>query len=186
MAGQDDKPRSTRGSSLKDDSTEQGLDRVISGRHLDDQYHGHESYTDTKAEGDIENEEGDEEEGEGEGEGEGDHGEKKSDEADLSRDGSATGEVDLEKDQVEDDDAIPGGGVLGAPVDDKDLEAGNLEKSKTSNSKRSRKDPNLVSWKGPDDPENPKNWPLNRKWAATLVGKNGFRSAKVNHLIDFS
>lgn len=181
MAGQDDKPRSTRGSSLKDDSTAQGLNRVISGRHLDDQYHGQESYADTKSERDIENEEEDEEEGEGEG----GHGEKNSDEADLSRDGSATGEADLEKDQVEDDDAIPGGGVLGAPVDDKDLEAGNLEKSKTSNSKRSRKDPNLISWKGPDDPENPKNWPLNRKWAATLVGKNDLRSVIVNHVVDF-
>ncbi|KAI9725592.1 MAG: hypothetical protein M1828_003080 [Chrysothrix sp. TS-e1954] len=30
-------------------------------------------------------------------------------------------------------------------------------------------DPNLVSWDGPDDPENPKNWSLKRKWIALLV-----------------
>ena len=26
-----------------------------------------------------------------------------------------------------------------------------------------------VSWDGPDDPENPKNWSFKRKWAATIV-----------------
>ncbi|KAL1637855.1 hypothetical protein SLS56_000412 [Neofusicoccum ribis] len=31
------------------------------------------------------------------------------------------------------------------------------------------KDPNLVSWDGPGDPANPKNWSLRRKWAACLV-----------------
>lgn len=31
------------------------------------------------------------------------------------------------------------------------------------------KDPNIVSWEGPDDPANPKNWPIRRKWAACLV-----------------
>lgn len=170
MSGQDNKPKSARGSSSKDESTEQGLNRVVSGRHLDDQYHGHESYTDTRPEKDIEHEEVDEED---------EHGEKKSDD-----DGSATGEGELEKDQIEDDDAVLEGGVLGAPVSNKDLEAGNLEKSKTSNSKRSKKDPNLITWKGPDDPENPKNWPLNRKWAATLVGKCGLRFAKVNERPD--
>ena len=28
---------------------------------------------------------------------------------------------------------------------------------------------NKVSWEGPDDPENPKNWSFKRKWAATIV-----------------
>ncbi|KAI1396269.1 hypothetical protein F4819DRAFT_143512 [Hypoxylon fuscum] len=31
------------------------------------------------------------------------------------------------------------------------------------------RDPNLVMWSGPDDPENPKNWSMGKKWAATLV-----------------
>ncbi|KAA6408368.1 MAG: MFS multidrug transporter [Lasallia pustulata] len=52
--------------------------------------------------------------------------------------------------------------------DTKDLEAGRppLEKKKTN---RSIKDPNLVTWDGPDDPANPKNWDKKHKWAATLV-----------------
>ncbi|KAM0472853.1 hypothetical protein ACHAPX_008530 [Trichoderma viride] len=29
-------------------------------------------------------------------------------------------------------------------------------------------DPNVVKWTGPDDPENPKNWLLKRKWAAVF------------------
>ncbi len=31
------------------------------------------------------------------------------------------------------------------------------------------KDVNLVTWDGPNDPENPKNWPFKRKWAATII-----------------
>ncbi|KAL8700614.1 MAG: hypothetical protein Q9201_005356 [Fulgogasparrea decipioides] len=31
------------------------------------------------------------------------------------------------------------------------------------------KDPNLVTWDGPADPQNPKNWSIKRKWAATFV-----------------
>ncbi|CAF9903865.1 MAG: hypothetical protein ALECFALPRED_003017 [Alectoria fallacina] len=50
-------------------------------------------------------------------------------------------------------------------LDTRDLEA-NLEKKQTT---RSIKDPNLVSWDSPDDPENPKNWTFGRKWAATIV-----------------
>ena len=30
-------------------------------------------------------------------------------------------------------------------------------------------DTNQVSWDGPKDPENPKNWSFKRKWAATIV-----------------
>jgi hypothetical protein len=56
--------------------------------------------------------------------------------------------------------------------DERDVEANpRLEKSKTSKSGRSTRDPNLVGWEGPDDPENPKNWANRRKWAATFVGE---------------
>ncbi|KAF2769989.1 MFS general substrate transporter [Teratosphaeria nubilosa] len=44
-----------------------------------------------------------------------------------------------------------------------------LKRSQTNRSNRSQKDPNLVSWEGSDDPENPKNWKNSRKWAAVLV-----------------
>ena len=36
-------------------------------------------------------------------------------------------------------------------------------------SSRSIEDPNLVSWDGPDDPKNPKNWSFKMKWAATII-----------------
>jgi len=51
---------------------------------------------------------------------------------------------------------------------DRDLEEGRpkLDKKTTT---RSIKDPNLVTWDGPDDPTNPKNWGIGRKWAATIV-----------------
>lgn len=39
---------------------------------------------------------------------------------------------------------------------------------RSSKSQRER-DPNMVSWNGPDDPENPKNWTMRRKWMAVLV-----------------
>jgi multidrug resistance protein len=36
-------------------------------------------------------------------------------------------------------------------------------------SRRSTKDPKLVTWEGPDDPDNPHNWPKHRRWASTLL-----------------
>ncbi|OWP06451.1 MFS multidrug transporter [Marssonina coronariae] len=55
----------------------------------------------------------------------------------------------------------------------RDVEAGpRLETSKSTRSvrsARSARDPNLVSWDGPDDKRNPKNWSYRRKWAATLI-----------------
>lgn len=38
-----------------------------------------------------------------------------------------------------------------------------------SKSGRSDRDPNIVTW-ARDDPENPKNWSMKRKWAATFIG----------------
>lgn len=44
-----------------------------------------------------------------------------------------------------------------------------LEKVKSTRSRRSAREPNLVGWEGLEDPQNPKNWPTRRKWAATLI-----------------
>ena len=30
-------------------------------------------------------------------------------------------------------------------------------------------DPNLVQWDGPNDLENPQNWPAGRKWLITII-----------------
>lgn len=57
-------------------------------------------------------------------------------------------------------------GPFGMPVDDPELGDAALEKKHTT---KSIKDPNLVTWDGPDDPANPKNWGKKQKWAATLV-----------------
>ncbi|KAL4865826.1 hypothetical protein BDV12DRAFT_145095 [Aspergillus spectabilis] len=58
---------------------------------------------------------------------------------------------------------------------DHDLEANrqgptaDLEKSRTARSGQSRQDPKLVTWNGPDDPDNPKNWPMRKKWLIVLM-----------------
>lgn len=49
------------------------------------------------------------------------------------------------------------------PSKERDLEAGKDEPLAVP------KDPNLVTWDGPQDPENPKNWPNNIKWKYTLA-----------------
>ena len=55
-------------------------------------------------------------------------------------------------------------------------ENGDLEKRRTLSRQTTRKsirsqerDPNMVSWNGPDDPASPKNWKSSRKWIAVFV-----------------
>ncbi|KAH8889865.1 major facilitator superfamily transporter [Thozetella sp. PMI_491] len=49
----------------------------------------------------------------------------------------------------------------------RDVEVGSpLEQAATE---RSDRDPNLVTWDGPDDPCNPKAWPFAKKWAAITI-----------------
>jgi hypothetical protein len=66
--------------------------------------------------------------------------------------------------------------------DIRDIESG--PKLKTTKSRRSTKsiklrDPNLVTWEGPDDIENPKNWAFSRKWAATIIGTVFFQQYSI-------
>jgi hypothetical protein len=49
-----------------------------------------------------------------------------------------------------------------------DLEAVKLPVPNTDDEK-TPKDPNLVTWDGPQDPENPKNWPNKVKWRYTVA-----------------
>lgn len=53
-------------------------------------------------------------------------------------------------------------------LNQRDLEIG--EENEEGNKDGPNSDPNLVTWEGPDDPENPKNWKLNNKWAAVIIG----------------
>ncbi|MCJ1393860.1 hypothetical protein MMC18_006736 [Xylographa bjoerkii] len=110
-----------------------GLNRILSGQHLDDHSHYHHR--------DFEDDGGD-----------------SSDSEDTLNENEKDSQVAAEQK----------GEVPEETANVQDLEAGGaqLEKKKTS---RSVKDPNLVTWNGPDDPENPKNWARKRKWLATLV-----------------
>ncbi|MCJ1332201.1 hypothetical protein MMC10_008893 [Thelotrema lepadinum] len=77
--------------------------------------------------------------------------------------------VDGEEDGV---DEVPE--VREGIADVRDIEKGDneLEKKKTVKSVRSNRsirDPNEVTWDGPDDPLNPKNWAKRKKWTATFV-----------------
>jgi multidrug resistance protein len=48
-------------------------------------------------------------------------------------------------------------------------DAKSMGRKASTRSKRSEKDVNLVTWDGPADPMNPKNWSRQRKWAATIT-----------------
>lgn len=112
------------------------LNRLISGRHLDDHplYHGHSYHRDPNEEA-LEDSTSDD------------------DEELTEKDTNETG--DIEPGSSEDIVSEVRDGI----EDQRDVEAGpKLEKSRTTRSGRSARDPNLVSWNGPDDTENPKNW----------------------------
>ncbi|KAF2767896.1 MFS general substrate transporter [Teratosphaeria nubilosa] len=46
---------------------------------------------------------------------------------------------------------------------------GAIKRGVSTRSKKGEHDINLVTWDGPDDPDNPKNWPKKKKWLATLT-----------------
>lgn len=56
---------------------------------------------------------------------------------------------------------------------DCNLESGNHDAQKPSADEKPKeqesKDPNLIEWNGPDDPENPQNMPHWRKWVITMT-----------------
>ncbi|KAI0141116.1 MFS general substrate transporter [Hypoxylon sp. NC0597] len=53
---------------------------------------------------------------------------------------------------------------------DLDLEQGQPEeKTGIASIASNPSDPNLVSWAGPEDPENPKNWAFSKKWGAVFI-----------------
>lgn len=79
-------------------------------------------------------------------------------------------EVQSKDPSVEKDEAIEDGTVNERDVDlEKCQPQGELEKSRTTGTRHSPQDSKVVNWNGPDDPENPKNWPNRKKWAATVT-----------------
>ncbi|PMD13635.1 MFS multidrug transporter-like protein [Hyaloscypha hepaticicola] len=154
MADSHEKPRSSRsrhntsgaesrrsGASGSRASSPPGLTRYVSGHYIDDQaqYHDHRYHYHEKDEEAIED----------------GNGSLDTEETEDVSEGSSESIVPEVRDGIE---------------DERDVEAGpKLEREKTSRSRRSVRDPNLVTWEGPDDKANPKNWAFSRKWAATLV-----------------
>ncbi|KAG9591916.1 MFS multidrug transporter-like protein, partial [Aureobasidium melanogenum] len=129
------------------------LERLTSANFIDDHgvYHHH-------AESDYEQEGVEEEESEHDGS----HG--------LSQQSSSDLDTNKEKRALDEPDEVflePFGAETALDIEaQSEKDAPRLSRKSTS---KSVKDPNLVTWDGPDDPENPKNWGKGRKWAATLV-----------------
>ena len=49
------------------------------------------------------------------------------------------------------------------------IRGGTVKRGASTRSKKGEKDINLVTWDGPGDPDNPKNWPKAKKWRATIT-----------------
>lgn len=49
------------------------------------------------------------------------------------------------------------------------VRGGTVKRGASTRSKKGEKDINLVTWDGPGDPENPKNWTRKKKWLATIT-----------------
>lgn len=54
----------------------------------------------------------------------------------------------------------------------RDIEVGDSSQDEKDGPDAPPQDPNLVGWDGPDDPKFPKNWSINKKWAAVACGKS--------------
>lgn len=131
------------------------LHRIYSSGFTDDHglFHSHHDINEEKARQKASNEQGSAEEPKTSG---------------SSEDGS--------KEEVEEE-----GVIFGAIPAEHDLDQGAPEWHQTrgddpekglqrkASSRQEPKDPNLVTWDGPDDPENPKNWTMRRKWMATFI-----------------
>lgn len=49
------------------------------------------------------------------------------------------------------------------------IRGGPVKRGTSETSKKGNQDINLVSWDGPGDPDNPKNWPTKKRWLATIT-----------------
>ncbi|KAK3683201.1 hypothetical protein LTR37_020464 [Vermiconidia calcicola] len=49
------------------------------------------------------------------------------------------------------------------------VRGGTVRRGVSTKLKKGEKDVNLVTWDGPGDPDNPKNWPNKKKWVATIT-----------------
>ncbi|KAH7074271.1 MFS multidrug transporter-like protein [Paraphoma chrysanthemicola] len=90
-----------------------------------------------------------------------------SDDDDSGDDVDENEKSSIEKDEAAHENESTYEEIRGGIPYEHDVEAAPpLEKKKST---RSIRDPNLVTWDSDDDPKNPKNWSMKRKWAATLI-----------------
>lgn len=55
-------------------------------------------------------------------------------------------------------------------ITEKDIEReAQTPSSRRPSNQEPAKDPHLITWNGPDDPENPQNWPESKKWMVTIA-----------------
>jgi multidrug resistance protein len=64
--------------------------------------------------------------------------------------------------------SLDGATITPDPANQTDLEDGNITKAE-KREEVEELDPNVVSWDGPDDPQNPKNWTDKKKWTNVAV-----------------
>ncbi|KAF2867121.1 major facilitator superfamily domain-containing protein [Massariosphaeria phaeospora] len=87
--------------------------------------------------------------------------------SDSTSDGAETGEKDADGARQEGETTFEE--IRSGIPNERDGEAQQQPDIEKKNSLRSILDPNLVTWDSPDDPQNPKNWSMKRKWAATFI-----------------
>lgn len=51
----------------------------------------------------------------------------------------------------------------------KDGPLGGSNAGEQINDEYEHRDPNIVDWDGPDDPQNPQNWPMKKRWGNVAV-----------------
>lgn len=79
--------------------------------------------------------------------------------ADPRSSDSTPRDVDVEK-GINSTSASDLEGATIRPESGSGAETGNRENA----DKEEEQDPNIVDWDGPDDPQNPQNWPMKMKW----------------------
>lgn len=52
---------------------------------------------------------------------------------------------------------------------ERDVEKEAVERENQGHEGVEERDPDLIEWDGPDDPENPMNWPSSQKWTVTMA-----------------
>lgn len=88
----------------------------------------------------------------------------------LDRTAGQASEFSSEKPELQNPNPVEDHNTAPEQAEDRDLEKNesNASSQDQAQQKSPEKDPNLVEWDGPDDPENPQNLPTWKKWLITI------------------